>query len=228
MQIYNYSGVTGEYVGSGMARESPLEPGVFLLPANATTIAPPTPGAGQAAAFINEAWAQVPDNRGQTWFKADGTQVVITQINVVPDPSWTATPPAVLFATVVGNALAAIDGQAGQTRLKYITDTPGQADTYTQKGSEAAAYKAAGYPYAGIASYPWTQAEAVAINGASPTAAQCQAAADGILAQQAAWVAKGVAIEQARRAGKIAVGAATTAAAVQTAQAAALAALQAL
>lgn len=127
-----------------------------------------------------------------------------------------------------GQANAAIDAQAGATRLKYITDTPGQADTYTQKAADAAAYKAAGYPFANIASYPWTQAEAAAINGAAFTAVQAQAAADGILGMQATWVTKGASIEQARRAGKIAVGAASAVSAVQTAQAAAISALQAL
>jgi hypothetical protein len=125
-------------------------------------------------------------------------------------------------------ACAAIDQQAGITRLKYITDVPGQAETYTAKNADAAAYKAAGYPSASIANYPWVQAEAIAINGATPTTAQIQAAADGIIATAAAWVAKGASIEQARRAGKVAVGATSTVAAAQSAQAAAIAALQAL
>lgn len=136
--------------------------------------------------------------------------------------------PAPTLVQARTDANNAIDAQAGVTRAKYITTVPGQSETYLSKAADAAAYKAAGYPFASIPNYPWVQAEAVAINGATPTAAQAQAAADSILAAQAAWIAKGAQIEQARRTGGTAVSAATTVAAVQAAQAAAITALQAL
>jgi hypothetical protein len=41
MICYGYSEFTFEYTTSGEAYESPLEPGVFLLPAHATFIEPP-------------------------------------------------------------------------------------------------------------------------------------------------------------------------------------------
>lgn len=126
------------------------------------------------------------------------------------------------------SANAAIDAQAGATRLKYITDVPGQAETYLSKASDATAYKSAGYPSASIVNYPMVQAEGKAISGTTPTAAQFQAAADGILIQQLQWVALAAAIEQQRRAGKIAVAGATSPATVQAAQQAAITALQAL
>lgn len=122
-------------------------------------------------------------------------------------------------------AYAAIDNQAGATRLKYITDVAGQSETYLSKASDAANYKAAAYPAAAIASYPMVQAEARALYGATPSAAQYQAAADGILTQQAQWIQLAAAIEQQRRGGKLAVQAAATVAAVQAAQQAAITAL---
>jgi hypothetical protein len=136
--------------------------------------------------------------------------------------------PAVLLQKAQSDAANAIDAQAGSTRSKYITTVAGQSETYMNKATDATAYKAAGYPFASLASYPWTKAEAKAVNGASPTAAQTQAAADGILATLAAWITLGVSIEQARRAGSVAVAAATTVAAVQAALAAAVAALAAM
>lgn len=132
------------------------------------------------------------------------------------------------LADAKDSAAAAIDTQAGATRSKYITTTSGQSETYISKANDAAAYKAAGYPFASVANYPWVQAEAKAINGAAPTAAQAQAAADGILSAQAAWITLGAAIEQARRAGGVAVAAASTVAAVQAAEVAAIAALAAM
>jgi len=132
------------------------------------------------------------------------------------------------IATVRAAACAAIDAQAGVTRKKYITDAPGQDATYLKKAADAAAYKLAGYPFATLTDYPWVRAESRAIHGASPTAAQCQTACDGILAEEAAIAQKGADIEEARRTGKIAVGAAQTPSDAHTARDAAIVALVAL
>jgi hypothetical protein len=80
MQIYNYDHDTGEYQGFAIADENPLEPGEFLIPAFATTTAPPAPGTKQAAAFVAGTWALVPDHRGETWYIARGVPYVVIQI----------------------------------------------------------------------------------------------------------------------------------------------------
>lgn len=63
MKIYNYSQLNGVYIGSEQADESPLEPGVFLIPANATTIAPPDAPLGMQAVWEGEKWGlqQIPE-----------------------------------------------------------------------------------------------------------------------------------------------------------------------
>lgn len=58
MKIYHYN-EAGEPTGSSEADESPLEPGVFLFPSNATETEPPAPGEGQRAIFQNGEWAVV-------------------------------------------------------------------------------------------------------------------------------------------------------------------------
>ncbi|MGA8787261.1 MAG: hypothetical protein WB542_18195 [Polaromonas sp.] len=56
MKIYHYNEFSGALMADGVADESPLEPGVFLIPAHATAEQPPTPGPGQFAAWNGAAW----------------------------------------------------------------------------------------------------------------------------------------------------------------------------
>lgn len=56
MKIYHYHPETQEYLGEGLADESPLEPGVWLIPAHATEAAPPPPVAGKTRHIEGGAW----------------------------------------------------------------------------------------------------------------------------------------------------------------------------
>ena len=91
--IYNYSGADGAYLGAGVADPSPLEPGVWLYPANSTTIAPPAAGTNQAAAFADGAWTLQPDFIGQTWYAANGAPVTIAALGDPTALGLSATPP---------------------------------------------------------------------------------------------------------------------------------------
>lgn len=133
-------------------------------------------------------------------------------------------PPRPILSEVLTAALTAIDAAAGAARARYITTADGQESTYLLKSADADRYKAAGYPAAQIASYPWVLAKARAMV-AAPAAADYQAAADLIIATRDAWVVKGAAIEEARERGKAAVSAAVDVAGVETARAAAVAEL---
>lgn len=93
--IYNYRPDSGEYLSTATADESPLEPGVFLVPAFATDIKPPKAGANQASVFANGKWKLVADWRGVPLFStADGSPVSISEIGKTPaDASATELPP---------------------------------------------------------------------------------------------------------------------------------------
>lgn len=94
-RIYEYDH-NGEYLESDKpvyARESPLEPGVFLIPANATAVAPPEAVAGKARIFDGAAWTLAEDHRGETvWRKADALAVTVDWIGAVGE-GYTALEP---------------------------------------------------------------------------------------------------------------------------------------
>lgn len=128
--------------------------------------------------------------------------------------------PIPALAHIKAAALTSIDSAAGAARARYITVAPGQEATYLMKGQQARDYAAAGY------SGPVPLM--VAAEQAAAADVSAQAAADRIIDEEAAWLAKAAQIEQERRARKIAVAAAADAEAVAAIRAAAMAALQAM
>jgi hypothetical protein len=140
----------------------------------------------------------------------------------------TIDPPPLTLDQLKAAAYAEIDFQAGETRKKYITDVAGQSETYLLKSADAQSYKAAGYPSQNIDDYPMVRAEAMALYGDTPSAAQYQSASDFIINTQSLWLQLAADIERHRRTGKEAVTAANTDIAVETAKQAAVTALSAL
>lgn len=57
MKVYNYDPETGIYINEGIADESPLEEGVWLIPAHATEIAPPSVPEGKVAVWKDGSWS---------------------------------------------------------------------------------------------------------------------------------------------------------------------------
>jgi len=83
--IYIFNSQTRELIGSAVADESPLEPGKYLMPTDATNIEPPEFGKKEIAVFVNNVWQVKPDWRGVQLFKtADGALTSITEIGVAP------------------------------------------------------------------------------------------------------------------------------------------------
>ncbi|MFZ0615419.1 MAG: phage tail assembly chaperone [Chthoniobacterales bacterium] len=57
MKLYNFDAGTKIFTTEGIADESPLEPGVFLLPANATFIEPPNVKSNEVATWDGTQWS---------------------------------------------------------------------------------------------------------------------------------------------------------------------------
>jgi len=75
MKVYNYDPVTKRYLGESEAFPSPREPGVFLLPVNATFIAPDLNiGVDYILVFENNSWSVLPK-----------TIININTDNTIPD-----------------------------------------------------------------------------------------------------------------------------------------------
>ena len=91
--VYNYDPDTGEYLGLETSYESPLEPGVYLLPAHSTEAEPPEAGAGHVAVFADGAWTLVEDHRGEIYYDtATQERHEIKELGIVPE-TWTQFEP---------------------------------------------------------------------------------------------------------------------------------------
>lgn len=95
--VYAYDGNTKEYIHNAEpAQVDPLEPGNLIVPANATTIAPPEVGDKEVAVF-NEAtgeWQVKADRRGEVYYDtATQEKITIDEIGITPKKTWTAQAP---------------------------------------------------------------------------------------------------------------------------------------
>lgn len=64
MKIYHYHPEYKYFIGSSNADESPLEPGIFLIPAHATNIEPIECDEDEIQIFDETSWSIIKDNRG--------------------------------------------------------------------------------------------------------------------------------------------------------------------
>lgn len=81
MKIVSQLNAQGYFVASVEADESPLEPGVFLIPGGAIDVEPPTLPQGKAALWQGDAWVFVnpPDEAQQETPPVNGVPQVVTR-----------------------------------------------------------------------------------------------------------------------------------------------------
>lgn len=91
--IYMYMPPFMDYVGSSFADPNPVREDDWLVPAFATTEAPPKFGAMQTAIFDGEKWKVVPDYRGYKYWTHDGEGFQIVSVGVEPPHGALSEPP---------------------------------------------------------------------------------------------------------------------------------------
>lgn len=138
--VYCYHPATGEFIGVTSADESPLEPGVFLLPANATFDAPPATPANEKAVFLAGVWSKTQDYRGTSYW-LNGVETTIESLGVGPPIGSTPNKPAPTLAELKSALIAGVDAKISDIYSRFT-----RFETeYIQREAAARAFKAAGY-----------------------------------------------------------------------------------
>lgn len=100
LKVYDFSAITGEYIGKSDALIAPNTG----LPARCTDIKPPKMKSGTVAIFSNGAWTLVDDFRGQTVYSTvSGMPTVVNDLGPLPENS-THLAPASQFDRWDGDA----------------------------------------------------------------------------------------------------------------------------
>ena len=102
---------SGLFVEEVDARESPLEPGVYMIPAGCVEVPPPITGAKEAAVWMADAWTLVADHRGEVWFNGD-EPVTVDFVGDPGEKGLSPEPPAPSLIVLRAAKLAAISAAA--------------------------------------------------------------------------------------------------------------------
>ncbi|MGY0794315.1 hypothetical protein ACW7BJ_33625 [Azospirillum argentinense] len=105
----------GYYVGATEADESPLEPGIFLIPAGCVEEEPPAVADGGRARWMDAGWI----------------------VEAPPEPEPEPEPEPASLDAIKAEAARAIDLQAGAARAAFAAPGQFQAEEYQQAATQA-------------------------------------------------------------------------------------------
>ncbi|MCX2891711.1 tail fiber assembly protein [Pseudomonas sp. DCB_BI] len=128
-KIYNYHGVTREYIGESVADADPLDVGAWLIPGNACLDSPPASKKGHVVRRSDDGWEVVEDNRGAIYSTEDGAVSALNDLGPIPD-GYTSKQPPSQSHTWSGTSWrlskelenAALTKEATATRAKLLVD----------------------------------------------------------------------------------------------------------
>lgn len=92
-KIYNYSSVTGEFIGESTADQDPLEQGNWLVPANACMDSPPSAKKGYAIVRSESGWTHIEDRRGAVYSTETGAPAELQDLGPIPEGFTEKAPP---------------------------------------------------------------------------------------------------------------------------------------
>ena len=137
-KIYSYKVDTFEFLTTTWARLDPKESQkqekeIYLCPAGATFVKPPTSKENEVAIFDpkNQKWSVKPDFRGLTFYDVDGFVTTLENIGAVPPKVKSLIPPP---ADMIQPKL--VGGKWKETVLRYenkTVSTKADVDTVTEK-----------------------------------------------------------------------------------------------
>ncbi|OQX16157.1 MAG: hypothetical protein BWK73_04655 [Thiothrix lacustris] len=123
MKLSLFDAASKLFIGYIDAINDQLNPGGYLIPADATAVAPPPLQTTQAARFNGTDWDVVPDLRGTEYWLNDA-QFTITDAGVdLPDGATLQKPQSVInaeFKAVLDVALVKIEAKAGQYQMLFL------------------------------------------------------------------------------------------------------------
>jgi hypothetical protein len=96
MKIYHYHPEYKNLICDDVAEQSPLdEPGVYLIPAHATSIEPPKFSKGSIPIFLNDSWEIIEDKRGLYYNISTGEESYNDNPLQTPENTTAEKPPEV-------------------------------------------------------------------------------------------------------------------------------------
>lgn len=127
MKIYHYDSETLELIGESEADESPLEPGIFLIPANSTADQPLPQVAGKTRHYEGGLWVYrdipeppAPHVKTAEEIKAEKNAKVQADIYAIEAGQNSAVREALLNMPGAVGKLAAIDAQIAALRAQLV------------------------------------------------------------------------------------------------------------
>jgi len=164
MDIYHYDRLTGVLTGQSVADLDPIE-GKPLIPAHATSIAPPASRPGYASVFkvLKSAWEQAPDNRGVVYDTSTQEETTHYDLGPLPANLTDLKPPSHDYSW--DGAAWVLDSAKCWTRVRAERDGLIAASDWTQLADVAftAAQKAAWATYRQALRDITTQADPLSI-----------------------------------------------------------------